>query len=309
MSMQTATHPDDRFVSVGGGTRLCYREHGDPEHPTVLLIHGLGMQLVGWPQGLVDGLVAEGLHVVRFDNRDIGRSSQGRAPAPRVTSLALRRWWHPAQYSLDDMAADTAGLIEALQLSAVHAVGVSMGGMIGQMLAARYPEHVASLTSISSMTGRSRAGGPARSTWLKMATPPATDRETHVHRFTDLTRHIASHGFPFEEGEIRELAAHQWDRGPERAQAGVARQLAAIMKSGDRTHALRGITAPTLVIHGDRDRMVHPSGGAATADAIPGARLETIHGMGHDLPAGAWPQLLELITTHVREARPVTVRA
>lgn len=303
--MTTQLASADQFQAVGGGIRLCYRTQGDPAHPTILLVHGLGQQLIAWPQAFVDGLVDRGFHVVRFDNRDIGRSSQGRAPAPRTLSLALRRGWHPAQYSLDDMAADTSGLISALELGPVHAVGVSMGGMIAQMLAARHPEQVASLTSIMSMTGARGSGRPAISTWLKMASPPARHRDAHVASFVGITRHIGSQGFPFDEEAIALLGGEQWDRGPERAHEGVTRQLAAIMKSGDRTAALRTISAPTLVIHGDRDPMVHPSGGRATADAIPGARHETVAGMGHDLPAGAWPQLTDLIASHTEAATTV----
>jgi pimeloyl-ACP methyl ester carboxylesterase len=305
--MTVQQHPEDRFVSVGGGMRLCYRTHGDPAHPTVLLVHGLGMQLIAWPELIVDGLVERGFHVVRFDNRDIGRSSQGRAPAPRTFSLATRRGWHPSQYSLDDMAADTAGLVDALELGPVHAVGVSMGGMIAQTLTARYPQHVASLTSVMSMTGAPRSGRPAPSTWLRMASPPAKTREAAVQSFTSLTRHIGSRGFAVDASAIAELAGAQWDRGHARPHEGVTRQLAAIMKSGDRSGALRGITAPTLVIHGDRDPMVHTSGGRATAATIPGARLEIIAGMGHDLPEGACPKVLDLIASHAQAVTPVVV--
>ncbi len=293
----------DEFAVVGGGIRLCYRRHGDPADPTILLVHGLGQQLIAFPQPFVDALVAHGFHVVRFDNRDIGRSSQASAPVPRTLSLALRRGWHPAQYSLDDMAADTSGLIDALELGAVHVVGVSMGGMIAQMLASRHPEQVASLTSIMSMTGARGSGRPAISTWLKLASPPARHRDAHVASFVAITRHIGSQGFPFDEEAIALLGGEQWDRGPDRAHEGVTRQMAAIMKSGDRTAALRTITAPTLVIHGDRDPLVHPSGGRATAEAIPGAKHHTVVGMGHDLPAGAWPQLSTLIVEHARGAR------
>lgn len=303
--MSATALEQDQFVDVGAGVRLCYRTHGDPEHPTILLVHGLGMQLVAWPQAFVDALVDRGFHVVRFDNRDIGRSSQARGPAPRTLSLALRRGWHPAQYSLDDMALDTSGLVTELGLGAVHVVGVSMGGMIAQMLAARHPGQVASLTSIMSMTGARGSGRPAISTWLRMASPPARHREAHVSAFLAISRHIGSQGFPFDEEAIALLGGEQWDRGPERAHEGVTRQLAAIMKSGDRTAALRTITAPTLVIHGDRDPMVHPSGGRATAEAIDGARHETVVGMGHDLPAGAWPRLTDLIASHVQASTTV----
>lgn len=297
----TAPHATERFADVGGGMRLCYRRDGDEGAPAILLIAGLGQHLLAWPQGFVDRLVAEGFQVVRFDNRDVGRSSQGRAPEPKRTAFVTRRW-HPAQYSLDDMALDTSGLVDHLELGPVHAVGMSMGGMIGQMLAARHPEQVASLTSIMSMTGKRGTGRPHWSTWLKMAGPPSRTREAAIESLVSITRHIGSHGFEFDEDALRVVAGEMWDRGPDAPHEGVARQLAAIFKSGDRTRALQRITAPTLVIHGDRDRMVHPSGGHATAEAIRGARHETIRGMGHDLPEGAWPQLTDLIAAHALAA-------
>ncbi|MBO9533701.1 MAG: alpha/beta fold hydrolase [Solirubrobacteraceae bacterium] len=292
---------EERFANVGGGTRLCYQRFGDESAPAILLVAGLGQQLGAWPLGFVERLTSEGFQVIRFDNRDVGRSSQGRAPAPNPVRFVTRRW-HPSQYSLDDMALDTSGLVGELDLGQVHVVGMSMGGMIGQMLAARHGEQVASLTSIMSMTGARGVGRPHVTTWLRMAGPPSTTREKAADSLVAMMRHIGSHGFDFDEDAVRTLADEMWERGPQPSHEGVGRQLAAIFKSGDRTRALRHITAPTLVIHGDRDRMVHPSGGLATASAIQGARHETIAGMGHDLPVGAWAQLVALIADHARTA-------
>ncbi len=199
------------------------------------------------------------------------------------------------------MARDTAGLIDALDLRPMHIVGVSMGGMIGQTVAAHHPEHVRSLVSIMSSTGARSAGWAAPSTMRLMFRPPARDRDAAAERAALVFRHIASQGFPFDEEYIRERARLAFDRDP-RGGAGLGRQLAAILKSGDRTADLKQITAPTMVVHGDHDRLVHPSGGRATARAIPGAQLTTIPGMGHDLPAGAWPQLIQLIATHAASA-------
>jgi pimeloyl-ACP methyl ester carboxylesterase len=213
----------------------------------------------------------------------------------------VTRRFDAAQYTLEDMALDTAGMIDALAVKPAHVVGVSMGGMVAQMLAAAHAPYVRSLTSIMSSTGSRRAGWTAPSTLRLMFRPPARTREQAAHRALRMWRHIGSHGFPLDEPMIQELAMEAFDRDPRQA-VGTARQLAAILKSGDRTPALRAITAPTLVIHGERDRMVHPSGGRATAAAIPGARLERIAGMGHDLPAGAWEELVSLIETHVRTA-------
>jgi pimeloyl-ACP methyl ester carboxylesterase len=175
-----------------------------------------------------------------------------------------------------------------------------MGGMIAQTAAARHPDRVRSLTSIMSTTGARKVGRPALSTWRLMLSRPARDRAEFADRGVRMFRHIGSLGYPFDEPMVRERAALAWDRDP--SPVGVTRQLAGVIKSGDRTRELRRVTAPTLVIHGDRDLMVSPTGGASTAAAIDGARLETIRGMGHDLPRGAWPTLVDLIDDHIRTA-------
>jgi pimeloyl-ACP methyl ester carboxylesterase len=244
--------------------------------------------------------VAEGYRVVRFDNRDVGRSTRVVAPAPRPWQLFARRL-DARQYTLDDMATDTAGLLDALEVPAAHVVGMSMGGMIGQTLAARAPRRVLTLTSIMSTSGARRVGRPAFSTYRRMFGPPPRSREAAAKRLVGMMRHIGSHGFPFDEPEVRAIALEAWDRAGGANPAGVLRQIGAIVKSGDRTADLGRINAPTLVIHGDRDRMVHPSGGEATAAAIPDARLETIAGMGHDLPAAACAQLVAAIAGHARQ--------
>ncbi len=212
------------------------------------------------------------------------------------------------QYHLGDMARDTVGLLDALGYRDAHFVGVSMGGMIAQTVAAHHPGRVRTLTSIMSTTGAPRIGRPALSTWWRMATgkPPRNRREA-IEGAVRTFRHISSHGFPFDEGWVREKAGIAWDRDP--TSDGVTRQLAGIFASGDRTAELRQIDVPTLVIHGDRDRMVHPTGGAATVRAVPGARLETIAGMGHDLPAGAWDRILDLITDHLDNSTVTAIRS
>ncbi|MFL6120847.1 alpha/beta fold hydrolase [Actinophytocola sp.] len=286
----------ERLVEVGRGISLAYEEFGtgDP----LVLVAGLGQQLHSWPTAFCERLAERGYRVIRFDNRDEGRSTHMRYRPPGIGAI-MRRRWPPEQYDLGDMAADTVGLFDALGLADAHIVGVSMGGMIAQTVAALHPDRVRTLTSIMSNTGARRAGRPALSTWLLMAGRPGRTREEVQDRAVRVFRHIGSHGFPFEEAEVRALAGLDWDRDP--SPAGTARQLAAIFRSGDRTRQLASVTAPTLVIHGDRDRMVHPTGGAATVKAIRGARLETIPGMGHDLPKGAWPRLLDLIDSHARQ--------
>jgi pimeloyl-ACP methyl ester carboxylesterase len=201
------------------------------------------------------------------------------------------------QYHLGDMARDSVGLMDALGYADAHLVGVSMGGMIAQTVAAHHPGRVRTLTSIMSTTGARRLGRPALSTWRRMlmSKPPRT-RAEEMDRAANIFSHIGSHGFPFDEQAVRTYAGTAFDRDP--SPAGIARQLAGIFASGDRTAELAKIDVPTLVLHGDRDRMVHPTGGAATARAIPSARLETIVGLGHDLPLGAWEQIIDLITDH-----------
>ena len=290
-----------RLADVGRGISLAYEQIGPADGDPLVLVAGLGMQLYSWPTEFCERLAARGYRVTRFDNRDVGASTHlGYRPA-RPAALLARRW--PAeQYDISDLATDTVGLLDALGYDSAHLVGVSMGGMIVQSAAARYPHRVRTLTSIMSTTGSRRVGRPRLSTWRLMNAAPPRTRDAAVERAVRIFRHIGSHGFPFDEARIRDLAGVGWDRDP--STAGTGRQLGAIFRSGDRTAELRAVTAPTLVIHGERDRMVHRSGGAATARAIPGARLEVIPGMGHDLPEGAWPRLVDLIDAHARTHRP-----
>jgi pimeloyl-ACP methyl ester carboxylesterase len=292
----------ERVVGVGGGIELCFRVDGDPADPVMLLIAGLGQQLNVWPASFVELLMTEGYRVVRFDNRDVGRSSRSLAPVPSRRQLFTGRF-ASGQYTVADLAADAAGLLDALEVHAAHVVGVSLGGMVGQTLAARSPERVLTLTSIMSTTGARQVGQPALSTYARLLPRPPRSRRAAADRMVAVMRHIRSQGFPFDEPQVRAVALKAWDRGGGTNAAGILRQIAAIYKSGDRTYELQRITAPTLVIHGDRDRMVHPSGGWATAAAIPGARLQTIAGMGHDLPGRACAQLVDAIVGHARHER------
>jgi pimeloyl-ACP methyl ester carboxylesterase len=289
----------EQRIDVGRGITLAYEQFGADDSVPVLLIAGLGMQLHSWSEDFVELLVARGYRVIRFDNRDVGQSTHADFAPPTPVSM-MRRRWDPRQYDLADMAADTVGLLDALGIAGAHLVGISMGGMIAQTAAARHPDRVRSLTSIMSTTGARKVGRPALSTWRLMLSRPARDRAEFADRGVRMFRHIGSLGYPFDEPMVRERAALAWDRDP--SPVGVTRQLAGVIKSGDRTRELGRVTAPTLVIHGDRDLMVSPTGGASTAAAIDGARLETIRGMGHDLPRGAWPTLVDLIDDHIRTA-------
>jgi pimeloyl-ACP methyl ester carboxylesterase len=290
----------EAVVGVGRGIELCYRTTGSHDDPPILLIAGLGQQLHSWPDDFVTALAGRGYRVTRFDNRDAGRSTHMSYPPPNP--VAMFRGGDPRrQYHLGDMARDTVGLLDALGYTDAHLVGISMGGMIAQTVAAHYPGRVRTLTSIMSTTGARRLGRPALSTWRRMMTsrPPRTRAEA-MDSAAKTFFHIGSHGFPFDEHAVREAAGIAWDRDP--TAGGVVRQLAGIFASGDRTAELGQIDVPTLVIHGDRDRMVHPTGGAATARTIPGARLETIDGLGHDLPIGAWGRIIDLIDDHTTAA-------
>jgi pimeloyl-ACP methyl ester carboxylesterase len=289
----------EQFCDVGRGITLCYEAYGDPADPPVVLVMGLATQMIAWHEEFCEQLAGRGFYVVRFDNRDIGRSTHLGFRPPTLRQM-LRRRVGPEQYSLSDMAEDTAGLIRELGIAPAHVVGASMGGMIGQVLAAEHPELVRSLTSIMSTTGSRWHGQPALSVYRYLLRPPPRDRDGYVERAAEVFGLVGSTGFPRDEAYIRERAARSYDRGYDVRAGG--RQLGAIVASADRTEQLRTIAAPTLVIHGTVDKMIKPSGGRATARAIPGARLLEIEGMGHDLPRGVWPRILDAVSEHARAA-------
>jgi pimeloyl-ACP methyl ester carboxylesterase len=289
----------ENVVDVGRGIRLCYDQIGDAGDAPLVLIPGLGQQLHSWPTEFAEHLASRGYLVTRIDNRDAGRSTHMSFPAPKPWAI-VRGGNHPRQYHLGDMARDTVGLLDALGYRDAHLVGISMGGMIAQTVAAHYPGRVRTLTSLMSTTGALRVGRPALSTWWRLATARAPrTRDEAIDRALTIFRHIGSHGFPFDEQWVAQRASMDWDR--DQTSDGTPRQLAGIFASGDRTRELRQIDIPALVIHGDRDRMVHPTGGESTAGAIPNARLETIVGMGHDLPRPIWPRLIDLVVEHTAQ--------
>jgi pimeloyl-ACP methyl ester carboxylesterase len=289
----------EEFRDVGRGVTLCYEAFGDPDETPILLIMGLATQMIAWHEDFCTELAERGFYVVRFDNRDIGRSTHFDFQPPTVKQMLTRRLG-PEQYTLSDMAEDAAVLLRELEIAPAHVVGASMGGMIGQMLAAEHPEAVRSLTSIMSTTGSRRHGQPAFSVYRYLLRPPPRDRDGYIQRSAEIFGLVGSTGFERDEAYIRERAARSFDRGFDVRAGG--RQLGAIIASGDRTKVLESIKAPTLVIHGTVDKMVRPSGGRATAKAIPGARLMMIEGMGHDLPRGVWPQIIDGISEHARAA-------
>jgi pimeloyl-ACP methyl ester carboxylesterase len=289
----------EQFCDVGRGITLCYETFGDPADPPALLVMGLGTQMIAWQEDFCEQLAERGFYVLRFDNRDVGRSTHihGRPPTPRQLLTRSKR---AAHYLLGDMAEDAAGLLRELQLGSAHVIGASMGGMIAQTLAARNPPVVRSLTSIMSTTGSIRAGQPSPALYPIFLRRAPRGRDAFIEHIVRVFSAIGSRELPRDPEEIRELAARSYER--DRDPAGTGRQLAAIIASGDRTSELHRIHAPTLVIHGTADRLVTPSGGRATARAIPGARLMTIPKMGHDLPRVVWPQVLDAIAALARGA-------
>ena len=289
----------EQFCDVGRGITLCYERFGSEHDPPLLLIMGLGTQMIGWPDEFCAQLAERGFHVVRFDNRDVGRSThvEGLPPTPRQL---ITRKIDPVLYTLSDMASDAARLMADLDIAPAHVVGASMGGMIAQTLAAQRPQTVRSLVSIMSTTGNRWKGQPSFGIYRYLLRRAPDEREAFVEYMTGVFEAIGSRGLPFDHDRVRDIMARSYDRGGD--PAGPSRQLAAIIASGDRTAELRAIRVPTLVIHGSKDRMVARSGGVATARAIPAARLMIVEGMGHDLPEAAWPQLVEAIAGHARAA-------
>jgi len=287
---------------------LEYESLGSPADPVILLVMGLGMQMVLWPDAFCEMLAAKGFRVVRFDNRDAGLSTQfDQHGTPRValeTIKYLLRLPLKAPYLIADMARDTAALLDALGIARAHLVGASMGGMIAQNVAADFPGKVLTLTSIMSTTGSRKLPGPSAKARRALMTPPARrgDHEGAVRRMASVLRDIGSVTHPAEEDYLRGLCERQVKRAHN--PAAVARQLMAIAASGDRSNVVRRIKAPTLVIHGDEDPLVRPACGEDTARAIRAgggnARVEIIHGMGHDLPVPLLPLIAERIVEHCR---------
>jgi pimeloyl-ACP methyl ester carboxylesterase len=281
------------------GIEIVYETIGDPSDTPLLLVMGLGMQLIHWDGELCGMLAARGFRVIRFDNRDAGLSTQIDAPVPNLArAMAGVRFESP--YLLSDMADDAFGLLDHLGIEAAHVVGASMGGMIAQEMAIRRPERVLSLTSIMSTTGERRVGRPKLRVWSVLMRRAPRGKDAYVEYFVRMFRLIGSKGFPIDEQRVREVAAATYERA--HRPAGTGRQLGAIMASGDRTERLRQVHVPTTVIHGTADPLVPYRGGRATADAIPGADFVAIPGMGHDLPRQVWPQVVDAIVATTERA-------
>jgi len=293
------------------GITLELESLGDPAAPAVLLIMGLGMQMVAWPDPFCERLVQHGFRVIRFDNRDIGLSQQfDELGVPRITRAVLRTLLGlrvRAPYDLDDMARDTVGLLDALGIRAAHVVGASMGGMIAQLVAAHYPERVLSLTSIMSTTGARHLRQPSIRTRRELLRRPEdpTSVDSIIDNYEHLYRVIASPGYPTPREELRARIR----LGVERSYhpQGFLRQLGAILASGDRSAVLGRITCPALVIHGKADPLVPYEGGVDTAYRIRDSRLVLLDGFGHDLPPQLHDRFADMIAAHAREAGGLAV--
>ena len=283
-----------------------YETVGNPSSPPILLIVGLGAQLVYWDDAFCSQLAEAGLHVIRFDNRDAGLSTKfDAAGVPDIMGMVgklMRGQKVTPPYTIEDMAADAVGLLDALNIQKAHICGMSMGGMIAQSLAIHYPQRLLSLTSIYSTTGNPHLPQPKPEIMRLLLTPPPQERELFIRFHLDLFRALTGPRFGFDEKWVRDTMAKAYDRAyyPQ----GTGRQLAAIMTQSNRKGALHGVKVPTLVIHGDADPLVSVEAGKDIAHTVPGAELIILEGMGHDLPHGeGWAQIAEHIIAHTKKVR------
>jgi pimeloyl-ACP methyl ester carboxylesterase len=292
------------LFAQANGLQLCYQTFGRPSDAPLLLIMGMGAQMVGWDDEFCEALAQRGFWVVRFDNRDVGRSTKlDSAGVPNVTLAMTRAWLRrpvAAPYLLLDMARDVTGLMDALGIARAHLVGASMGGTIAQTLAIAAPERVLTMTSIMSTTGAPDLPNPQYSAMAAIFKPAPSSLEAYTAYYLQTWKQLRVG--PFEEEEARDRARAQRNHARGLHPAGAARQLVAILASGSRREALRGVTVPTLVIHGDVDPLVPLAAGKDTAHSIPGAELMVLPGMGHALPMRMWPRILDGITQLAQRA-------
>jgi pimeloyl-ACP methyl ester carboxylesterase len=295
------TQSDETIVKING-VELCYDTFGNPSDPAILLIMGLGAQMIRWREEFLRPFAAEGFFVIRFDNRDVGKSSKfEEAGVPDVVSLMLGAQHGKTvdvPYTLTDMAQDAIGLLDALKIKVAHIVGISMGGMIAQTLAINFPDRATTLTSIMSTTGNPELPTPKPEAMMVLQQTPPDTREEYIESMIKGQRILSGPHFPIDEDYFRDFAGRAFDRSyyPQ----GTARQLAAVIASGSRKDALNALQMPTLIIHGDADPLVPVEGGRDTAASIPGAKLVIIKGMGHDIPEAAAPQVFEAIIQHIK---------
>ena len=301
--MPSSDHQPPQIARVNG-IEICHETFGDANADPIVLIMGLGAQMIHWDDDFCRQVAGRGFRVIRFDNRDIGKSSKmsGGKRLGVVELLKLRFLRIPvaAPYKLRDMAQDTVALMDHLRVRSAHIVGASMGGMIAQEIAITFPERVRSLTSIMSTTGNPKIPPPTREAAAVLMAPPPASKEEYFARYATTWKVLRAGSFPEEEALDPARAARTWDRGLN--PPGVGRQLRAVLASGSRKERLRAVKAPTLVIHGTVDPLVRPEGGKDTAASIPGAKLVMIDGMGHALPIRMWPQIIGAIAEHAKGA-------
>ena len=290
---------------AANGIRIEYETFGEKDSPPLLLIIGLAGQLTDWDEELCRQLAQAGLYVIRFDNRDAGLSSKiEEAGVPDIMQVVMALMkGEPVNppYTIEDMAADTLGLMDALSIQKAHICGMSMGGMIAQTFALNYPQRTLSLISIYSRTGDPGEPQPKPEVMPFLSTPPPEERDAYIEYSMKFLNTLAGPGFPYDQKWLREHASQAYDRScyPQ----GAARQVVAIMTQKDRKPALASLATPTLVVHGSADPIARVECGRNTAAAIPGAKLMIIDGMGHDLPhGGAWPKIIQAIIEHTRNA-------
>jgi pimeloyl-ACP methyl ester carboxylesterase len=283
-----------------GGIEIVYDTFGDPSAPPLLLVMGLGGQMIAWDEEFCVALAQQGYWVIRFDNRDIGLSTKmDEAGVPDILAMYQAVFAGEAiqaPYLLSDMAQDAVGVLDALEIASAHVVGVSMGGMIAQSMAIHHPERVRTLTSIMSSTGDPSLPPPTAEALGILVNPAPAEREAYVAHEVGVWRVLNGPHIPVDEERVRERAGRFFDRGL--SPAGTARQMAAILASGSRKEGLGSVTVPTLVIHGDADPLVPVEGGIDTANAVPGAELMIIEGMGHDIPLPVAPRVIAAIARH-----------
>jgi pimeloyl-ACP methyl ester carboxylesterase len=298
-----ARRSEEQLAPLPGGIELCYQTFGDPQDRPLLLVMGLGGPMTWWPDPLCERLAAAGFSVIRYDNRDTGRSTRLREHPVRQGELVRAFLGRPvrAPYSLSDMAGDAVALLDHLGLGAAHVAGVSMGGMIAQTLAVEHPDRVLSLTSIMSTTGRRTAGFQHPMLLPGLLRRTADSEEEYVEGTVRFNKVIGSPAYPDPEEVVRARARQTWSRGVHFGDT--MRHMLAVVTQPDRTPALRRLDVPTTVVHGLNDRMVHVSGGRATAEAVPGAELVLVPGMGHDLPRGLFDTFVEAISRSAERAR------
>jgi pimeloyl-ACP methyl ester carboxylesterase len=285
---------------TANGIQIEYDTFGDSSSPALLLVMGGGSQMIFWEVGFCELLAKRGHFVIRFDNRDVGLSTKfEETGVPDMMAAMEGKPVCPA-YSLDDMADDAAGLLDALGIEKAHICGASMGGMIAQVISYRHPERVLSLTSIMSSTGNPELPQIKPDVMAVVMKPVPEGREAYIDHSVNMLRTLWSPGFPFDEERMRKIVAQSHDRSyyPQ----GMTRQIAAVIAHGDRRSSLASIKVPTLVIHGADDPLISAEGGKETARVIPGAKLLIINGMGHDMPEGAWPEIVDAISNHTMRA-------